>query len=603
MEKVANGVLKLYKTVVMGLFVTILFWLGIFSACSTSYMRADVSELTYFVEDNVWINLAAIVIVIAAAVLLKSIPVVGEYVSCVNKDEDRFLKIRRILLLTGLGIAVFWVLSTQYRPGADQAQVQKAAYMLHIKDYSLFAPDGYLAKYPNQLGLLWFSYLFSLVFGSYNYLVFQLMNAVGVVVIGKTLAEISGHCGCKRTVQLLVILFSILFFPLTMYSSFVYGNVLGLACSLNAIEREILFFKKKRKRDLFLSTILIIFAVQLKSNYLIFLIGMLIYAIVESMMQKKIKWLLISLLFLGCNAAAGTAVMTVSEQVSGYELDQGASPWSWIAMGLQEGKRAPGWYNGYNSHSYKESGYDSAIQEEMAKENIFESIERFAEDKEEALRFFTRKTASQWNNPTFQSFWNVQVRSAGVEQSEWSRDLINGRGAILCAEFLNLLQFIILSGAVLFCVNGREGKNMEQMLVLAMIFIGGFVFHMFWEAKCQYTISYFVLLIPFAAAGYEATAERLVLLDRGKISSWKTLWESALEKQFWVLVFGFILVNLTIILFGGGKMDCLREDTVDYLDYLEEITASPADDYEMEALNDSNDAWIRLVCSKTIGGE
>ena len=141
------------------------------------------------------------------------------------------------------------------------------------------------------------------------------------------------------------------------------------------------------------------------------------------------------------------------------------------------------------------------------------------------------------------------------------------------------------------------------MLVLAMIFIGGFVFHMFWEAKCQYTISYFVLLIPFAAAGYEATAERLVLLDRGKISSWKTLCESALEKQFWVLVFGFILVNLTIILFGGGKMDCLREDTVDYLDYLEEITASPADDYEMEALNDSNDAWIRLVCSKTIGGE
>ena len=38
-------------------------------------------------------------------------------------------------------------------------------------------------------------------------------------------------------------------------------------------------------------------------------------------------------------------------------------------------------------------------------------------------------------------------------------------------------------------------------LLLPTIFIGGFSFHLFWEAKSQYTITYFVLLIPYCAKG------------------------------------------------------------------------------------------------------
>ena len=38
-------------------------------------------------------------------------------------------------------------------------------------------------------------------------------------------------------------------------------------------------------------------------------------------------------------------------------------------------------------------------------------------------------------------------------------------------------------------------------LLLPTIFIGGFLFHLFWEAKSQYTITYFVLLMPYCAKG------------------------------------------------------------------------------------------------------
>ena len=577
MEKCRNIFLKTYRVAVTGLFAAILFGLWIFSASSTSYLKADASELTFLTADNVWTNLAAALAVFAAIAALNRMTIVQNWMKRINGDEAYYKTWRRILLTIGFSLAVFWVLSTQYRPGADQAQVQKAVYMLHIRDYSMFAEDGYLAKYPNQLGLVWFSYFLSLFFGSYNYLVFQLCNAAGVAVIEQKLADLCGHCGLKRTAQLAVIAVSVLFFPLAMYSSFIYGNILGLACSLAALEREMNYFENNRKRDLMLSAVLIALAVQLKSNYLIFLIGMVIYAGAEMIKKKQVRWILVPALLILCHVAVNMTVITVSEQVSGYTLDQGASPWSWIAMGLQDGKRAPGWYNGYNSTSYKESGYNKALQAEAAKARIRESVELLMEDKWEALKFFTRKTASQWNNPTFQAFWNVQIRSAAVTQTEWTWGFTNIQGAHRCTEFLNLLQFVILSGALLFCVFGRNGSEPEKSLVLPMIFIGGFVFHLFWEAKCQYTISYFVLLIPYAVAGFEALMQKLaVILRREKKLSVKLIAETVIEKQFPMLVFAFVLINLSIFLYGGGKLDYLSEDTVDYLEYLEEESAFPA---------------------------
>ena len=55
-------------------------------------------------------------------------------------------------------------------------------------------------------------------------------------------------------------------------------------------------------------------------------------------------------------------------------------------------------------------------------------------------------------------------------------------------------------------------------LLLPMIFIGGFIFHLFWEAKGQYTITYFVLLIPYCAKGLmdmsDDVAEGILTLKR-----------------------------------------------------------------------------------------
>ena len=49
-------------------------------------------------------------------------------------------------------------------------------------------------------------------------------------------------------------------------------------------------------------------------------------------------------------------------------------------------------------------------------------------------------------------------------------------------------------------------------LLLGIAVVGGLLFHMFWEAKPQYTLPYFVLLLPYCAAGYSGMVQRMLVL-------------------------------------------------------------------------------------------
>lgn len=80
-------------------------------------------------------------------------------------------------------------------------------------------------------------------------------------------------------------------------------------------------------------------------------------------------------------------------------------------------------------------------------------------------------------------------------------------------------------------------------LLLPMIFIGGFIFHMFWEAKCQYTVTYFVLLIPYCVKGLmdmtDEIADWILHIKKGQ-GFFKTI------KNFWLMDTTKYLVGLTL---------------------------------------------------------
>lgn len=74
--------------------------------------------------------------------------------------------------------------------------------------------------------------------------------------------------------------------------------------------------------------------------------------------------------------------------------------------------------------------------------------------------------------------------------------------------YLNLFQPVILAGRVLyFCLSGQKQRR-ENFLLIVTVF-GGFLFHIFWEAKSQYVFPYFLLIFPYSVQGWEYLADRL----------------------------------------------------------------------------------------------
>lgn len=97
---------------------------------------------------------------------------------------------------------------------------------------------------------------------------------------------------------------------------------------------------------------------------------------------------------------------------------------------------------------------------------------------------------------------------------EWLKSVIYGRGSVRLSILLNDMQTLILLGMLLYLfLRWSEGSLFE--LMGAVIFLGGYLFHMFWESSASYTIPYFVLLIPYAVCG---------------MAEWTMFLESAVER-------------------------------------------------------------------------
>jgi hypothetical protein len=65
----------------------------------------------------------------------------------------------------------------------------------------------------------------------------------------------------------------------------------------------------------------------------------------------------------------------------------------------------------------------------------------------------------------------------------------------------NIVQTLILTGMLFYLIFTRKSENINELLI-AVIFLGGYLFHMVWESSSSYTLPYFVMLIPYAVKGF-----------------------------------------------------------------------------------------------------
>ena len=559
MDFVVDKARKLYEGIVTIIVLGILTFLMYLSSRSITVIMQ--SEHLLFIKDSFLFFLIPIILIIVFVLLSTKVKQVKTIAKRIENDDALYSKIRLYLQIALFFVCLFWVLNTQMMARADQVEIQEAAFRVHFGDYGELQKDGYIGAHYNQIGLMLISYLFSFLFGSQNYVVFQIFNAVAISVIYTQLADFGGILGLKNTGKVLVQLSGFFFYPIIFFSSFVYGNIIGLALSLLAINYEYRFFKDKRTRYGFISAALIALAVMVKPNFSIYMIGILIYAAINTIIKKNYKssiYIALVIIFF-CIQSFGTKALF--EKVSGIEIGDGISPYAFAAMGLQEGGLGPGWYDGYNDLTYENVKYDTREQRQVAIWNIKDRLKFFKENKEEAISFFARKTAAQWNEPTYESLFILNGKSDyGVKVAGWVWYITTVHGGFVLSKAGKLFQIIVMFGALLYLLLVRKDEDFYQKLTPLMILIGGFVFHFVWEANGQYTIIFFILLIPYAVCGYKFL--RLLFTDSKGVADHSL--PSIINVPSVAIA---VLFLLGFVLFFHGRSGFLTADTQDYHDY------------------------------------
>lgn len=395
----------------------------------------------------------------------------------------------------------------------DQYKVYHGANDFLNGNFTNWKPHNYFYAYPYINGMVLMEIPFIWLFGvDKAYLAMQYINILfwyGTILLLTKMAE--KYFGKK--VERFTYFTLLVFLPMWLYVTFVYGTIPAMFFGVLSFYLEQKYEENGKWKVLLCSLFSMILSVAWKSNFQIFLIALMLMLFIHGIRTKQ-KWSFIgsiAALILLCFELTWISMFVHS--ITGESVEGNTPTITWVAMGLQDSSIAPGWYNAYTENMYALHNYDQEAITQASIENIKYNIDLFCREPMYALRFFFRKTASMWNNPSFQSLTIVTKRNIYGTLSYFWKDLLYDGGAknVVLRVVMDIMHSMTLFGMVLHVILNRKRQDLKHG-ILKVTFIGGFLFHLVWEAMGQYALPYYILIIPFAVHGYELLVRRLQTL-------------------------------------------------------------------------------------------
>lgn len=477
--------------------IVVMLFLTVVSLLFRSYIDVTYQEIIYYRKDNV---------LLAVLFLAATIAIVwwGKKKGILDKIPEKplfFLLMVYVACVSGI-----WAYASHSFPTADQASILKCVDGLIHGNYECMepmSPHGYLQYNRHQVGLTAFYEVFTRIFtgGQVNYQAVYVLNVLMIMGIFWGLYLVTRQLTNRKEIITLELLLSFGMFQLMLYSTFVYGLIPGLFFDVFGIYFMLKLMKSKRWYDGCLMALMCALAIIMKSNYLVFLIAVGITLVIKSISERYPVYLLYLLLavagFLGINAAA----QKTYENRTGIEFGDTIPNTAYLAMGMQEGAMAPGWFNGFNHVTYRMNDYNEKVTDQISRAYIKERLQEFAGDPLECLKFYYYKIISQWNEVTYECFWiSTNEGNHTRKLSLVVESLYTGRLHTAAEAAMNLYQLLMFAGTLLCAWSLRKNGDISKVICLLCI-LGGFLFHILWEGKSQYLISYFPLMLPCAAWG------------------------------------------------------------------------------------------------------
>lgn len=476
-----------------------------------------------------------------------------------SKSWNPFFVLAAVTVLTVV-FQVWWINSQQangtYYSDARQmlqyareiatGSMQSFDASIDAKDISELSPaTRYLLNYPYQSGILIYFTLAFTLFGNNAPFAIQCVNIAANTVTIISLSLIGFLLTRDTRVRCLVVVMLGLFIPHLLYASFMYGNQVGFGCACMTVTMNASAMTSKNQMHIAAliagSVVPLVIMMWLKSTFVIIAICVAVVWLIRLFLERSpaaVTGVVLFMIVFAISAASSSAPQHYLEGKLGYSFGKGMPKTAWIAIGLQDesvlGDKMPGWWNygALERQVVTENNYEE--QSRLALEDIKSSIDEMLSNPLYGIKFFARKLGTEWLNPDFQARYfagiNYEIESGELYDSDanvrqfnvYPRDITAADSKAERIEntweqieglvpFMEAYQSFIYTFAFLGVLAiKRRAKNdgyHAVELILPCIFITGAFVYLLWEAKSQYIMPFFMMLIPLASIGFSVASK------------------------------------------------------------------------------------------------
>ena len=416
-------------------------------------------------------------------------------------------------------VQIVWILQSVATPYADSEQlIVIAKEMINENGLSEYCTN-YMAYYSQQIPLVAIMVMLFKIFNTTSFAIFEYLNVIcnvltilGLYFITKRISE---EHKCNKV---LFWILSLTFIPIIMLATFVYGDFIGLAFAVWAIYFAMKYEKKDKIRNAVFTAIGISIACLFRMNYFIFAIAIGIYWFINILDKKNkkdtIKGIGILVLLILMIMLPSSIIKNVYTKKYNLPSDRSFSTVPYLYMGMSEGDYANGWYNNQMGDTvYHLMNDEQEKAEELGddvKNNLTERVKYLLQSPIYTAKFYAKKLITTWAEPTLEyGFYNNKYpQEVNIEEHFVANHILNGRFYELSKVYQKALVYIIFIGAVIAVVVNRK-KLDKEILLLMLTFLGGFGFHILWEAKSRYIIPYVIILIPVSIIGIDVIIQKI----------------------------------------------------------------------------------------------
>lgn len=475
---------------------------GLFLYSLAFYCDIDIHTLDYVRSIK---NHNIVSYIFVTAILSTVIVMIWRRICDYSLNETVVIRILAFVLLL---ISFFWILFNDCVPKYDQNTLfQEARKLCGI----IGGPydHSYMTAFKRQRFTTLIIALGIKSFGD-SQLGFRLFNLGGAFLVFYSVCTVAKY-EKSRGVTVFTAVTLLIFYPVIVYTSYLYGTILSVGFSSLGICSTIAYVKENDSKKWILIILGYVFGFLLHQSGAIACIAGCIYLILNcsSNTIKNVGIVVLTIVVLICSTVI---VNYVYEEITDSPRGDSAPVLGTVYMGITAPSvgGGPGATDGSNMIAYEESGRNAGIANAVLKKQIIRAMLEYASGERDIL-FFFRKIAYQWLEPSFCARKIIHKNDTDLGQPANSQHFMQFYESrfrtIVYSGASYFLSIIYLFSAIAAILKVKQ-KAYAANLLIYVLFIGGFLFSLIWETLSRYQLLYIIWLIPLACQGVDRLAKK-----------------------------------------------------------------------------------------------